>query len=151
MCLSLTTIGNSKTVRHFQIVNVRRQPEFRGAKLNHSYPKCAVLLIRASWKESPWNRNTNRLSATLAQCSVMWHIFNHLSVNGFMWKSLVFTLIVHKLMDTYQSEHSASLQARIPIKPAELKWINSLSFPCPQFRCPHPPGEPDIPYSLRWC
>lgn len=54
--LSLTAVGNSKTVRHFQIVNVRRQSEFRGAKLNHSYPKCAVLLIRAPWKQSPWNR-----------------------------------------------------------------------------------------------
>ncbi len=49
----LTAVGNSKTVRHFQIVNVRRQSEFRGAKLNHSYPKCAVLLIRAPWKKSP--------------------------------------------------------------------------------------------------
>lgn len=51
--LSLTAVGYSKTVRHFQIVNVGRQSEFRGAKLNHSYPKCAVLLIRAPWKESP--------------------------------------------------------------------------------------------------
>lgn len=50
---ALTAVGNSKTVRHFQIVNVRCQSEFRGAKLNHSYPKCAVLLIRAPWKKSP--------------------------------------------------------------------------------------------------
>lgn len=56
-----------------------------------------------------------------------------------------------KLMDTYQSEHWASLQARTPIKPAAPKWIDSLSFPCPQFSCPHPPGKSDIPNSLRWC
>lgn len=52
--LSLTAVGYSKTVRHFQIVNVGRQSEFWGAKLNHSYPKCAVLLIRTPWKESSW-------------------------------------------------------------------------------------------------
>ena len=44
-----------------------------------------------------------------------------------------------ELTDTYRSEHWASLRARTPIKPAEPKWINSLSSPCPQFRCPHPP------------
>lgn len=52
-CLALTAVGDSETVGHFQIVNVRRQSEFRGAKLNHSYPKCAVLLIRAPRKQPP--------------------------------------------------------------------------------------------------
>ena len=56
----LTTIGDGETVRHFQIVNVRRQSEFRSAKLNHPYPKRAVLLVRAPWKESPWNRNIKK-------------------------------------------------------------------------------------------
>lgn len=55
------------------------------------------------------------------------------------------------LLDTYQFEHWASLQARIPIKPAEQKRINSLSFPCPQFRCPRPPQDSDIPRSLLGC
>lgn len=73
MCLSLTAVGNSKTVRHFQIVNVRRQSEFRGAKLNHSYPKCAVLLIRAPWKKSPWNRH--KIPVTLSQFPTARHIF----------------------------------------------------------------------------
>lgn len=54
--LSLTAVGDGKTVGHFQIVNVRRQPEFGGAKLNHSYPKRAVFLIRAPWKQAPCNR-----------------------------------------------------------------------------------------------
>ena len=57
--LALTAVGNSETVRHFQIVNVRRQSEFRGAKLNHSYPKRAVLLIRAPRKKSPWKPTQN--------------------------------------------------------------------------------------------
>lgn len=54
--LSLTAVGDGKAVGHFQIVNVRRQPEFRGAKLNHSYPKRAVFLVRAPWKQAPCNR-----------------------------------------------------------------------------------------------
>ena len=57
--LALTAVGNSETVRHFQIVNVRRQSEFRGAKLNHSYPKRAVLLIRTPRKKSPWKPTQN--------------------------------------------------------------------------------------------
>lgn len=141
----LTAVGNSKTVRHFQIVNVRRQSEFRGAKLNHSYPKCAVLLIRTPWKKSPWNRH--RIAVKLAQFSTKRHIFQA----HFPHRFAAFQPISSELIGTYQSEHWASLQARIPITPAELKRINSLSFPCPQFRCPHPPRESDIPRSLRRC
>lgn len=50
---ALTAVGDRETVGHFQIVNVGRQSEFRGAELNHPYPKRAVLLIRAPRKQTP--------------------------------------------------------------------------------------------------
>lgn len=50
---TLTAVGDRETVGHFQIVNVGRQSEFRGAKLNHPYPKRAVLLIRTPRKQTP--------------------------------------------------------------------------------------------------
>lgn len=62
-------------------------------------------------------------------------------------QSFLRTDSTRRLAWTYRSEHWASLRARIPIKPAALKRINSQSFPCPQFRCPHPPGESGIPRS----
>lgn len=114
---SLTAVGNGKAVRHLQIVNVRRQSEFRGAELNHSYPKRAVLLIRAPWKQTPWNRQQRAISYCTFD-SILRRCFT---------------------VDTYQSARWASLRARIPIKPAGGKRINSPSSPCPQIRCPHPP------------
>lgn len=53
LALALTAVGDRETVGHFQIVNVGRQSEFRGAELNHPYPKRAVLLIRAPRKQTP--------------------------------------------------------------------------------------------------
>lgn len=50
---ALTAVGDRETVGHLQIVNVGRQSEFRGAELNHPYPKRAVLLISAPRKQTP--------------------------------------------------------------------------------------------------
>lgn len=93
ICLSLTAVGYSKTVRHFQVVDVGRQSEFRGAKLNHPYPKRAVLLVRAPWKESPWNPNIT-ISYTCTLCSGKRHFprkcSQHFTQNGFFFFEVVF-------------------------------------------------------------
>lgn len=62
--------------------------------------------------------------------------------------SPIFLIYIY-IEKTYQFEHWASRLARIPIKPAAQKGINSLSSPFPQFRCPHPPQDSEIPRSLR--
>lgn len=149
MCfLSLTTVGHGETVRHFQIVDVRRQSEFRSAKLNHSYPKRAVLLVRAPRKESPWRRqhitnytrdtNVPRDKKTFAKpnffssSSSSSPSFSHFTHSVFAFPPKWELMDIHVYRDTYRSGHWASLRARIPIKPAGPKRINSLSCPCPR-------------------
>lgn len=66
--LLLTAVGYSKTVGHLQVVNMGCESEFQGAKLNHSYPKRAVLLIRASWKKPPWYGQNSQLLSSHTSC-----------------------------------------------------------------------------------
>lgn len=49
----LTGVGDGEAVGHLQVVDVGSQPELRGGKLNHPYPKGAVLLIGAPREQPP--------------------------------------------------------------------------------------------------
>lgn len=57
---ALTAVGDRETVGHFQIVNVGRESEFRGAELNHPYPKGAVLLVGAPREQTPCGATRGR-------------------------------------------------------------------------------------------
>lgn len=49
----LTGVGDGEAVGDLQVVDVRREPELRGGKLNHAYPKRTVLLVGAPREQPP--------------------------------------------------------------------------------------------------
>lgn len=126
-----------------------------GVSLNSEVPNWTIPIRKAlySWSaplgNSPPEIDRNRLEIQFAVFYIETPFLPH-CLSTIAYKFVV-NSVFFLLLDTYQFEHWASLQARIPIKPAEPKRINSLSFPCPQFRCPHPPQESDIPCSLLGC